>query len=217
MVGIFYEISDDAVISNNLVTKNKYHGIVVWASDNVAVLNNTLDINGFGIVVHGMPRTEHPSVKNNVVMNNIIGENHSIHLLMCSDSVMGSGNKSNYNLFVPDGGNVKISWTNTESYYTNFTDLESFSTATQQDKNSLAGNPLWIDKLSGDYSLSAKSPAIDAGTNDVDSGEKDYLGDERKVSSKISGVPIIDIGAYEFVLQTHPTAPPIGLHVEAPQ
>ena len=219
-MGIFYEISDDAVISNNLVTKNDYHGILVWASDNVAVLNNTLDANGFGIVVHGMPRAEHPSVKNNVVMNNIIGESSLIHLIMCSDPVAGSGNKSDYNLFAPVTGNVRISWTKTETYEVNFTDLTSFSSATQQDKNSLAETPLWNNSSAGDYSLSSnKSPVIDAGTNEVavSVGEKDYPGYDRNLDGTTSGESIIDIGAYEFIPLTPTIARPTGLHVATAQ
>ena len=218
LVGIGYEISDDALITNNLVTRNKYHGIYISASDNVAVLNNTLDINGFGIVVHGMPRAEHPSVKNNVVMNNIIGESSLVHLVMCSDPVKGNGNKSDHNLFSPDMGKVRISWTKTESYEVNFTNLKSFSAATQQDKNSLADTPLWNNRSAGDYSMSSNnSPGVDAGTTEVDVGEKDYLGHDRKLDGKRSGKSRIDIGAYEFVSPVSSIAPSTGLHVATAQ
>ncbi|MBE0558614.1 MAG: right-handed parallel beta-helix repeat-containing protein, partial [Proteobacteria bacterium] len=82
LVGIGIEISDDAVVSGNLVTSNRYQGIYVAASSGVTVEGNTLDGNGFGIVLHGLPRKEHPTLWNNRVRNNIIGESGAVDLVV---------------------------------------------------------------------------------------------------------------------------------------
>ena len=190
--GIEYEMCEKGVISNNLIIGNIDHGIYVSASDSVKVLNNTVDNNRYGIVVHGMPRTGHPSLKNNVIRNNIIGESSFAHLVMYSNSVTATGNTSDYNLFLPDMGLIKISWTSIggSDYEVNFTDLTSFSSATQQDANSIAQDPLLTDPTNGNFTLQAISPCIDAG---IDVGiTQDYDGTPRP-----QGLAP-DIGAYEY-------------------
>jgi parallel beta-helix repeat protein len=161
LVGIAIEISDDAVIAGNLVTKNKYQGIYVAASSDVTVENNTLDENGFGIVLHGMPRKEHPTLRNNKVRNNIIAESGMVDLVVYDHPSATKGNVTDHNLYYPrEKKGVKIAWTGNSDYKVNYTDMRRFAKDTGNEAHSLIANPLWRDRASGDYSLKAGSPAI---------------------------------------------------------
>ncbi|MDD5712651.1 MAG: right-handed parallel beta-helix repeat-containing protein [Smithellaceae bacterium] len=99
LLGIFYEISDDAIISDNVVTDNSNYGIFVSASSGVSVLNNSLVNNGYGVVLHGMPRQEHPSLSNNTIMNNRISRSQLADLIIYHASSGTTGNVSDYNTF----------------------------------------------------------------------------------------------------------------------
>ncbi len=161
LVGIVVEISDDAAISGNLVTKNRYQGIYVSASSGVIVDGNTLDENGFGIVLHGMPRGEHPILGNNRVCNNIIGNSRSADLVVYNRPDAAKGNVIDNNLYWPGtGGRPKIAWTGNTGYGVNYTDLRRFARDTGNDAGSLVADPLWRDPARGDYSLKAGSPAV---------------------------------------------------------
>ena len=104
LVGIGYEISDNAIIDNNLVTQNTYQGIFVAASSGVSIFNNTVVRNGYSIVLHGMPRQEHPTLENNMVRNNIISESQFVDFIIYNNLSAAMGNYSDYNLF---DGNYK--------------------------------------------------------------------------------------------------------------
>jgi flagellar hook capping protein FlgD len=75
--------------------------------------------------------------------------------------------------------------------------------------NDLGGNitddPLFIDPINGDYHLSGSSPCIDAGTEDTtpfDLPVFDLDLNERIWDGNNNGIPIIDMGCYEF--DSHP-------------
>jgi len=195
--GIFYEISDDAMISNNLVVGNAEQGIYIAASSGSKVFNNTVYKNWAGIVIHGLPRAEHPSLENNTIRNNIISENDLVDLVLYSGSLPSAGNTTDYNLYFRSDGTAKISLTNTPGYDVNYRDYKLFSSATGQEIHSLSADPLWMDSLAGDFSLKPNSPAIDAGQLIDGIGGEDLSG-FRRVSGKYGVSPAIDIGAYEF-------------------
>lgn len=71
--------------------------------------------------------------------------------------------------------------------------------------NDLGGNitddPLFIDPVNGDYHLSGSSPCIDAGTEDTtpfDLPVFDLDLNERIWDGDNNGIPIVDMGCYEF-------------------
>ena len=196
--GIFYEISDQASITSNLVIRN-LHGIYISASDDVAVLNNTVVNNWAGIVFHGMPRIEHPSLRNNKANNNIVSESHWVDLVIYTNLHTASGNTSDNNLFFRPDGTVKISWTNHSGYDVNFTSIEAFASAKGQDIHSLNDNPQWKSPESDNYELKDSSPAIDTGTSKITGVcDKDVRGLPRIVDGDGDGIPTIDLGAFEF-------------------
>jgi hypothetical protein len=160
--GIEFEISGQAVLSGNLVTGSEEHGIYVNASSDVSVVGNTLDGNGFGVVIHGEPREEHPALTGNAVSNNIIAHTRSADLVVYVGGD-AQGNTSDYNLYDPGSGGVRLSWTATSRYDITHTDLQAFAAQTGQDGHSLVGDPRWVAPSAGDYRLGAGSPAIGAG------------------------------------------------------
>jgi parallel beta-helix repeat protein len=198
--GIFYEISDKGIISNNLVLKNYQQGIYVSASNDVAVYNNTVVGNGYGIVLHGMPREEHPTLQDNKVKNNIIAESQSgADLVVYSKLPVTGGNMVDYNLYIRRDGKPRISWTNNTGYAINYIDLVSFNKASGLEEHSLISNSV-ITVLSLEiYELVPRSPAIDSGTNNVSGvGSKDLAGNDRIADGNGKARGVIDIGAYEF-------------------
>lgn len=199
LVGIAYEISDDALIFGNLVLGSKYHGIYVSSSNRVKIFNNTLDANGFGIVLHGMPRSEHPTLQHNTIRNNIISQSTVVDLVIYDDPKTTLKNSSDYNLFFSKDKILKLSWSKSTGYDITHTNLEAFSKATGQEIHSLNGDPLWKNKEFGDYRLSLGSPAIDSGFTPIEGiGDKDLHGLNRVVDGDGNGTPEIDIGAYEY-------------------
>jgi len=63
-----------------------------------------------------------------------------------------------------------------------------------------SGNPGFVDFANGNYHLLYNSPCVDTGTNEVtdDLPATDLSGEERIVDGNGDGIPIVDIGAYEF-------------------
>lgn len=209
--GIEFEISDGGLIANNLIAGNANQGIYVSASDSVTVINNTVDGNGYGIVLHGMPRTDHPELKNNTVLNNIISNSATADLVMYTDPAAATGNTSDYNLFYRSGGGVAVSVTTTTSYGVNYRSLGAYTAATGQDSHSLNADPLFAGRAGGDFTLLAASPAIDSGSTNPLAGTVDQAGNARVVAAN-GATPIIDRGAYE-ASATAPLAAPTSLRI----
>jgi hypothetical protein len=134
--GVEYEISDRAVIARSVVTGSAEHGIYVSASSHVSVVENMLDANGYGIVLHGVPRAEHPELTDNEVRRNVIRRSGKADLVVYVGPG-GSGNTSDYNRF---DDRVRISWTKTERYDVTHDDLRSFAEETGQDRHSSSGD-----------------------------------------------------------------------------
>ena len=195
-VGIFYEISDNATISHNLVTRNTEQGIYVSSSNEVKVFNNTLVGNWASIVLHGIPRVprpEHPELRNNTVRNNIICDSTWADLVISTAQPLAMHNSSDYNLYFGPEPGVKISWTGTPSYRINYRSLAAFTEATGLEAHSRWADPGFVGATAGDYALTGSSPAIDAGAAPVQCpGEKDLAGNPRIIGGKI------DLGAYEY-------------------
>lgn len=133
--GIEYEISDRALISGNVVTGSAEHGIYVNASSDVAVVGNVVDGNRWGIVVHGIPRAEHPRLDRDQVRRNVVARSAEVDLVLYAGAE-AAGNASDENRFVPAGGLVKLSWTRTGRYDVTHRDLAAFAAATGQDRHS---------------------------------------------------------------------------------
>lgn len=161
-MGIFYEISKNALIKNNIVSGNKLHGIYISASENCNVLNNLSYANMRGIVVHGVPRSAFGKKffsKNNLVENNILANNSHADLVMAKPSTDTTGNRSDYNLFYQTSGSLN----NRLDYAGAMTTLAQWQNSTGNDKHSRFGDPLFKGAFNGDFKLLAGSPASSTG------------------------------------------------------
>ena len=191
--GIFFEVSKNGLIHNNVIANNARRGIYIAASDNTRVLNNTVTrIGGHaGIEFGGMPR-EGATLTNNQMLNNIVSQGTTVQDVMLAKPNGGTiqGNTSNYNL-VYRGLGQAIRLYSGAAYY----DLPNWRTATGQDLNSLSADPLFVaptaEPAGANFQLQSASPAIDKGANLAGTVERDFLGALRPV-----GVGY-DIGAFE--------------------
>jgi len=145
-MGIFYEISNDALIKNNITTENKQNGIYISASNNCKVLNNIAYANIRGIVIHGVPRANY-TLTNNLVENNILVNNLHADLLFATPSASAKGNSSDYNLFYQSDGILK----NRLDYTAAMITLLQWQKNTGFDKHSLVGNPRFKSVSNDDF------------------------------------------------------------------
>ena len=87
-------------------------------------------------------------------------------------------------------------WNN--SSYNTFT---AYQSATGQDQHSIKTDPMFVDTLAFDFHLRGNSPCIDAGNPTTPPGY-DFDGNSTPVDGDNNGVPVVDIGAYEFIPPT---------------
>ena len=190
--GIFFEVSNNGLIHNNVVTNNTRRGIYVAASANVRVLNNTVARTSghAGIEVGGMPRMG-ATLANNQILNNIISHGTTVHDLLITPASAASihGNTSDYNLIWRPGGALKLWSGNSHA------DLPGWRAATGHDANSLSADPMFFPVTNPpsatNYKLRPGSPAIDTGLNLLSVYNRDYLGTLRPMFAGF------DIGALE--------------------
>ena len=194
---IFFEVSNNGLIYNNVLVNNRRRGIYLAASNNTQVYNNTIvgTADRAGIEVGGMPRGT-ATLTNNSVYNNIVSHGTSPYDLyvMPDNGTSITGNRSNYNDYYRASGSI-ILWSGS-SYY----DLPSWRSATNQDLNSFSGNPNFVAATTPpsatNYAVNAGSPVIDSGYNLASAVPYDYLKVPRPSGSGF------DIGAFEALAST---------------
>lgn len=189
---IFFEVSNNGLIYNNVIANNERRGIYLSASDNTRVYNNTI----FGTKVYagielgGMPRVG-ATLTGNQVYNNIISHGTTRYDLAIAtpngESI--ANNSSDYNNYFRENGSIQLYMgimLNT---------LEGFSKSTDLEKNSVNQNPMFVSvstaKAAKDYRLSTTSALIDKGkaTSNVN---WDYANIARPQGKTH------DIGAFEY-------------------
>jgi parallel beta-helix repeat protein len=146
--GIRCDQSSSPKIYNNQIYTNTDDGIYI-ASSNPCIINNTISDNaGNGITIS--------SAKPDSIINNIISLN-SAYGINESESA-SSPVRVWYNLFYSNGSGMYRDGGTTD-YYTVAT-LEAGASVC---KNNVEGDPMFVDRVNGDYHLRLGSPAIDAG------------------------------------------------------
>ena len=188
---IFFEVSTNGLIHNNVVANNTRRGIYLSGSSNTRVLNNTVVGTGgrAGIDLGGMPR-EGATLANNQVVNNIISHGTTVYdlLITPANGTTIQGNTSDYNLIHRADG-IRL-WSGRT-----YADLPGWRTATGQDTNSRSADPMFFPATNPpgatNYKLRAGSPAIDTGLNLLGVYSRDYLGALRPTGAGF------DIGAFE--------------------
>jgi parallel beta-helix repeat protein len=186
---IFFEVSNNGLIYNNVLARNRARGIYIAASDNSRVYNNTVYATAerAGIEVAGMPRSG-ATLYNNVIRNNIISHGTSAYdLYFAAPGTSIGGNQSNYNLIYRSGAIVLRQGNST------YNNLAAWKAATGHDANSRSGDPLYVGPSQGVMGLAVNSgsPAANWGLNLVATVKDDY----RKLPRPLGAA--MDMGAFE--------------------
>ena len=204
---IFFEVSNNGLIYNNVLVNNKRRGIYLAAANNARVYNNTIVGTGdrAAIEVGGMPRGT-ATLTNNAVYNNIVSHGTSQYdlYIMPANGTTIVGNTSDYNDFYRATGSISL-WSGSS-----YSDLPSWRNATKLDTHSISANPAFVAVTTPpsalNYAVTAGSPVIDAGANVGSVVPYDYLMVPRPSGSAF------DIGAFEAVSSTTgstDTIPPV--------
>jgi parallel beta-helix repeat protein len=152
--GIIVQNSSDVLIFNNLIVDND-RGIVMDGSAAARIINNTVFDNArTGIFVSGMNPSGTPSTDATVV-NNVVQENRNMVSIAVGEGPTTSrqGYVGDFNLaFEPDFGDQS----------------KTYRPTVIQGENDVNEDALFVDAGGGDFHLSGDSPALDAGTDDID-------------------------------------------------
>ncbi|MBL7149963.1 MAG: right-handed parallel beta-helix repeat-containing protein [Candidatus Cloacimonetes bacterium] len=185
--------NENNIIINNVISNNSNYGIINQSSNSFIMNNLIINNEEEGIIASG------GSVPTLTIINNIIAGSEK--------GIMADASCEVYNNIFYDIGNYSICIYSSQvsitagnncftspNYYTfpsNFIDLGG----------NITDDPLLIDPLMGDYHLSELSPCIDTGTEDttglfLPAYDLDFL--YRIWDGDNNGIPIIDMGCYEF-------------------
>jgi hypothetical protein len=165
--GLSGEYSGRTLIENNLTYNNGGKGINLYASDNVDVVHNVSYSNG-----------KHPEIDGEIALGNVknVRMYNNIIQVAAGESAFIEYQSQNldisHNIIVKDGA---------------FTSDDKLNLTT----NSIYEVPQFVDKLNFDFNVMPSSPAIDAGTDKLNSFE-DITGAPRPM-----GIAA-DIGAFEY-------------------
>jgi parallel beta-helix repeat protein len=197
---IFFEVSNNGLIYNNVLVNNRRRGIYLSAANNARVYNNTIvgTSDRAAIEVAGMPRGT-ATLTNNMIYNNIISNSTSLYdlYIMPDNGTSITNNKSDYNDFYRAAGSISL-WSGSQ-----YSDLTSWRNATKLDINSRNANPNFVAATTPpsalNYAVTTGSPVIDAGANLSSVVPNDYVKVPRPAGAAF------DIGAFEAVSSTTST------------
>jgi len=214
--GIYVDGGRDLLIENNLVHDVNI-GIEIASEHggrsarNVTARNNVVyDATAIGIAIGGYDRRR-GSTDDCVIVNNTVVNTDGVELLVQFDT---SGNTIENNVIVAGPQHAFVENAYRENvdnvvdhnlYYSvdgsptgvwswkghRYADFEAWATASGNDRHSTFVDPGFADVASGDYSIDAGSPAVDAGAFLPSSGTTDFAGEPRAQAGGI------DVGAFE--------------------
>lgn len=204
---IYFEVSKNGRIYNNILANNQRRGIYISGSDNTQVFNNTVygTVGYSAIEMGGMPRTG-ATLTGNSVMNNIVSHGTTKYdlFMMPANGTTISGNISDYNNYYRNGSAVLLNWGSL--YY----GLTSFATATKMEMHSISTDPRFVSLTKP---TTAKSFAVDTTSSTINSGisntsiQFDYVNTPRPTGGSF------DMGAFE---QATATIVPVSSNVTKP-
>ena len=186
---ILIEVSEQALVYNNIIDTFEYRGIWISGSYFTTVTNNLLahgsgyySLDAGAIYVNSPPGY----LKHNRIVNNIIYENATSYDLrmLPEDGTVAFDNICRNNIFFRSGEKVKMKYGSTT-----INSLETWQNDTPYGEESRETDPVFEDTL---FHLSDQSPCINMGSNLLqDTIITDYEGNARFAGT------IIDIGPYE--------------------
>ncbi len=201
-------VTEGIVVRNNLLAHNERAGLVFGGFEaaagrasnnalrgNTLYHNNTVGEDGQGIYFQGGGIGEIwvQFADSNRVESNLVFAGPENVFIGSFDPGSSVDNTFDHNLYFSAAGAEAGEWSWNGTSYDGFSDWRA---ATGQGASSLTADPLLADPASGDYHLTATSPALDAGNPAYlpAPGETDLDGDPR-----LAG-PAVDIGADELIV-----------------
>jgi parallel beta-helix repeat protein len=188
-----YTGSDNSLVANNVSYRNGDHGIDDYQAVGQRIVSNSVYRNvTAGINLEG--GSTGGLVANNISVDNGINSPRTPSNIRV-DSVSQTGTVVNDNLVYLHVAGTEYEWGTT-----NYATLAGFVAASGQESHGLQADPRWANADSGNFALTAGSPAIDSADDSV-SGEQptDAAGNARydtpSVPNLVSGFS--DRGAYE--------------------
>jgi hypothetical protein len=204
-----YTGSDGSLVANNLSYRNGDHGIDDFQAANQRIIGNSVYNNATaGINLEG--GSTGGLVANNISVDNGLGSSRSVGNIRVDASAQ-SGTTVRYNVVYLHAPGAYYVWG-----ITSFASLAAFVTATGQESGGTQADPRWASPDTGNFALTAGSPAIDSADAAV-SGEQstDIVGtaryDDPAVTNGAGGFH--DRGAYEAPAGTVDASPQAALSV----
>ncbi|MFL6075875.1 MAG: right-handed parallel beta-helix repeat-containing protein [Mycobacteriales bacterium] len=160
-----YTGSDNSLVANNVVYRNGDHGIDDYQAPGQRIIGNTAYQNlTAGINVEG--GSTGATIANNVSVDNGLSSPRSIGDIRV-DAASQSGASVDYNLVYLHAPGAYYVWGTT-----NYATVAAFTTGSGgQEAHGLGADPRWASPDTGDFRLTAGSPAIDSANSGV-SGER---------------------------------------------
>jgi parallel beta-helix repeat protein len=154
-IGIGWHSTDDDALTGsrlygNIIQKSN-GGFKLFSSHTpgVKVFNNTIYDCGEGFRLK--------NADNWILKNNLVANTHDYQIFQ-ENSLVGTGNVFNHNLYYPD---IPKGWKYRDDI---LSDFNAWQKNAGQDDHSIIADPLLNSPASGDFTLKPKSPAVDAGT-----------------------------------------------------
>ena len=145
-------------ILNNIIAKNMEGGIECVGSSKARIINNTISDNTLDAIIISYASPDS-------IINNIVSFNSGYGI--SEEGTTSDPGKVWYNLFYSNGLGVYRD-EGTTDYYTSAT----MNSGVAECKNNLDGDPMFVDRVNGDYHERSGSPAIDAGDPTFDYGSE---------------------------------------------
>lgn len=210
--GIYCGDNSNPNIENNTITGNQWGGVYCENTNNPYIINNIIQENEWGIYCLNQ---SNPNIINNLIIDSpndgICCDNSSPVIINNTIVYNGLTFPNCAGIFCADNSNPTIIntilWENSTDFdfsgtganpiisYSLIQDSSLPSWVQDGGNNIFGENPLFIDEIIGDFSLTNNSPCIDAGTPDttgLNLPENDLSGKPRIYNG------IVDMGAYEW-------------------
>lgn len=207
-----YTGSDNSLVANNVSYRNGDHGIDDYQATGERIVGNSVYRNTTaGINLEG--GSTGGSVANNISVDNGLNSPRTVGDIRV-DAASQAGTTVDRNLVYLHGPGTYYVW-GTANYAT----LAAFAAATGQEAHGIQADPRWVSPDTGNFQLTAGSPAIDSADSSV-SGEQatDLLRvaryDDPAVTNTGAGPRAYDDrGAYEASAGTTDASPNAALTV----
>jgi PKD repeat protein len=193
--------SNNCLISNNVAYDNGDHGIDNYQVTGVRVVANTV-FNNVTAGINIEAGSTGATIANNISVDNGIGSPRT-HGDIRVESGSTAGTKLDYDLVFLRQTDTILIWNSV-----NYKSLAAFQSASGQEAHGIQADARWQNVATGDFHLTAGSPAIDSANSGVTGQpatdvEENARIDDPATPDTGAGVPLYaDRGAYEF--QTGP-------------